>query len=252
MRITRLAVPLLLAALQAQAIENSMLNLRLPSSLERWQAQFVLQHRFYGKIDEKPVLDNFFGMANGANVGLGIRLCPVKNVELSARHTFLNKEYGIGMGAAFFPGIPGFHAQAGVELVSYKMVRFEHGGLTDQRRNVWFGRLDVQAPALGFLTPVVNAGYDSDSRKTGFGIGFDCAASAHLSLIGEYFPRVDRNSREGKSLEDCFAAGVKIQTYGHHFLFQVGNSTDIGMRRMMRGAPTKNLMFGFGIQRLFE
>jgi hypothetical protein len=252
MKSIRLVIPMLLAALQARAVEDSMLNLRLPSALEPWQAQFILQHRFYGAIDEKPVLDRFFGMAEGANVGLGFRLCPVKNLEVSVRHTFLNKEYGIGTGYSFFPGIPGFRGQAGLELDTYKTFRFEHGRLTDRRRNVWFGRLDVRGPALGFLTPVVNVGYDSENRKTGFGLGLNAAVSKGFGLIGEYFPRVDRGSSEGSLSTDCFAVGLKIQTYGHHFLFQVGNSTDIGLQRMMRGAPTKNLMFGFGIQRLFE
>jgi hypothetical protein len=246
-----LSIPFLFLAMNASAVENSMLNLERPSALEHRQGQFVLQHRFYGRIDENT-LDTFFGLSEGANVGLGIRMSPVKNVALSVNHTFLYKEYRLGLGYSFLPLIPGCSAQAGFEWVSFKSGRFVEGFWKEDRKAVWFGRLDIKGPSFLFLTPVVNVGYDSDIRRTGFGFGLDCAVSKSVSLIGEFFPRVDRSSWEGSRSTDCFAAGVQLKTYGHHFLFQVGNSTDIGLRRMMRGTANQDLKFGFGIQRLFE
>ena len=136
--------------------------------------------------------------------------------------------------------------------MSFKSGRFVEGFWKEDREAVWFGRLDIQGPSLWALTPVVNVGIDSDIRKTGLGFGVDCAVSGAVSLIGEFFPRADRNTWEGARSENCFAAGIQLKTYGHHFLFQVGNSTDIGLRRMMRGTANQDLKFGFGIQRLFE
>lgn len=246
-----LSVLLMSVALQAVTAENSMLNLDRPSTLEPRQAQFVVQHRFYGRIDENT-LDTFFGMSEGANVGLGIRLSPIKNFELSVNHVFLYKEYRIGAGYAFNTVIPGCRAQAGFEWVSFKSGRFVEGFWKEDRKAVWFGRLDIRGPSILFLTPVANIGYDTDDRTTGFGFGLDCAVSGKLSLIGEFFPRVNRSTWEGSRSSHCFAAGVQVKTYGHHFLFQLGNSTELGLRRMMRGAPSRNLMFGFGIKRLLE
>jgi hypothetical protein len=251
MRSICLFVLVVCLASEAQAVEKSMLNLKLPSALEAGQAQFFLQHRFYGPIDEKP-FETFFGTSGGANVGLGLRVCPLKNAELIVTHATFEQEYRFGGGYSFSLGSPGIRGEADVEMFSFKAFRFENGRLRDNRRTGWFGRLDIKGPSIAAATPVLNAGYDSDNRKAGFGFGLDCAFSKAFSLIGEYFPRVDRKGWEGSRSYDCFAAGLKIQTYGHHFLFQVGNSTDIGFRRMMRGAPTKNLMIGFGIQRLFE
>jgi hypothetical protein len=246
-----LSIPLLFLALDVSAVENSMLNLERPSTLEPSQGQIIVQHRFYGRVDENT-LDTFFGLSEGANVGLGIRMSPVKNVALSVNHTFLYKEYRVGAGYAFNTLIPGCRAQAGFEWVSFKSGRFMEGFWKEDREAVWFGRLGIKGPSFRFLTPVVNVGYDSEIRKTGFGFGIDCAVSGSVSLIGEFFPRADRSTWEGERSEDCFAAGVQIKTYGHHFLFQVGNSTDIGLRRMMRGTANQDLKFGFGIQRLFE
>lgn len=249
--IQRTSVFLLFLALNTAAAENSMLNLERPAALKSGQSQFLVQHRFYGGIDDQP-LDSFFGLTEGANVDLGIRVSPLKNVEMRLHHTFLNSEYRLGAGYSFFPLIPGFWAQAGIDWASYQSGRFVEGYWVEDREAVWFGRMDILGPSVARLTPVVNAGFDSGTRKTGFGFGLDCAVTRNISLIGEFFPRTDRSSWEGNRSTDCFAAGIQMKTYGHHFLLEIGNSTDIGLRRMMRGAPNRDLKFGFGIKRLFE
>ena len=254
--IHQVSVSLLFLALNASAVENSMLNLERPRALEAGQSQFIIQHRFYGAMDDQP-LDSFFGLSEGATVDLGFRVSPVKKLEIRLHHTFLNNtslnsEYRLGAGVSFSPLIPGCRAQAGFDWVSFKSGRFVEGFWKEDRESVWFGRIELQGPTVARLTPVVNAGFDSDNRKTGFGIGLDCAVVRNVSVIGEFLPIADRASWEGSRSVDCFAAGVQVKTYGHHFLFQIGNSTDIGLRRMMRGAPNRDLKFGFGIKRLFE
>lgn len=246
-----LYVLLLCFTLNVTAVENSMLNLERPAALESGQSQFLVQHRFYGAMDDQT-LDSFFGLSEGATVDLGFRVSPFNKLEIRLHHTFLNNEYRVGAGYSFFPLIPRCRAQAGFDWVSFKTGRFVEGFWKEDRESVWFGRVDLLGPSVGRLTPVVNAGFDSDNRKTGFGIGLDCAVTRNISLIGEFFPRADRGSWEGERSTDCFAAGVQVRTYGHDFLFQIGNSTDIGLRRMMRGAPNQDLKFGFGIKRLFE
>ena len=102
------------------------------------------------------------------------------------------------------------------------------------------------------LTPVVNLGYDTDRKRTGLGLGLDIAITPKYSLIGEYYPRLKKDGVEDGQMFDSFAVGLKVQTYGHHFLFHVGNNTEIGTRKLMAGSTANDLFFGFGIQRLLE
>ena len=73
----------------------------------------------------------------------------------------------------------------------------------------------------------------------------------HVAVIGEYYPVFARDG-ERTGPEDCFAAGVELQTYGHHFALLVGNSSQIGTRRLILGTETNDLYFGFNICRLIE
>jgi hypothetical protein len=259
MKSVRMCFLALCVSMQAFALENSLLNLKLPTALEARQAQFIVQHRFFGLVDVKPI-DTFFGMSEGANVGIGFRVRVAQKAEVFASHVIRAKEYSAGAGHAFdFPGLP-LRGQVDLQYVTYSHFVVSQAGASEKREHLFFGQLDLAAALHGGrLTPVANLGYDSETDRWGLGIGLNAGVFERLSLIAEYFPRLtDRND----GLADAVALGVKVQTYGHHFLFQLSNGTVIGTRRLMAGVPrsiqtdtgTRNhpWMFGFGIQRLLE
>ena len=242
----------LLSLTGAFALEKSMFSLKLPSELDARQAQFFLQHRFLGKINEKP-LDTFFGMSVGAKVMLGFRVRLVKNVELVVSDQIRDNEYALAAGYAFsVPGLP-VRGQVDAEFFTNKQFYFIMDGVIQKRKGFAAYRLDLTSKAiLKRLTPVVNIGYDTDRKRTGLGLGLDVAISPKYSLIGEYYPRLKKDGYEDGQMFDSFAVGLKVQTYGHHFLFHVGNNTEIGTRKLMAGSNVNDLFFGFGIQRLLE
>jgi hypothetical protein len=173
----------------------------------------------------------------------------------------LEKEHTLGAGYAFgLPGIP-LRGQLDLQWVSCMRFSFTDAGLAEKRENFLFSQVDISGVFWsGRLTPAVNVGYDADSEKWGLGAGLNVGITGPIGLVFEYFPRLQTDANAG--LDDAFFLGIKVQTYGHHFLFQVGNSTDIGTRRLMAGAPhsvetaegtkTRPLYLGIGIQRLLE
>jgi len=82
--------------------EPDMLNIKTPTGLKQGQMEVKIQHRFYGKINEKP-LDNFFGLDIGANIGLGIRYVVLPKLEINGSYTRDGKEYTIGASYTYFP-----------------------------------------------------------------------------------------------------------------------------------------------------
>ncbi|MCK4591420.1 MAG: hypothetical protein KAT86_06670 [Candidatus Latescibacteria bacterium] len=217
--------------------DSGMLNLEVPTDLEQRQAEFIVQHRFYGKITEEPV-DTFLGMDMGANVGVGLRYAIREKFEFDVSHTRIQKEYTIGLSYAYVvPEI--LQGQAEIQFFSFKP------GTKERKRGI-FSQLSWQSePVLKRLTPVVNIGYDGYSGKAGLGLGVDVGIFEGLSMIGEYFPVL-----YGDDQVDCFAFGFRIRTYGHRFMFLLGNSSEIGTRRLMLGTNNRDLYFGFNIHRL--
>ncbi|MCK5118397.1 MAG: hypothetical protein KAQ78_02375, partial [Candidatus Latescibacteria bacterium] len=93
-------VLVLLIPQAALSYEDGMLNLSVPTELEEGQTEFVVQHRFYGKIAEEP-LDTFFGMDMGANVRIGLRVALREKLELIVSHIRIQKEYIVGLSYAY-------------------------------------------------------------------------------------------------------------------------------------------------------
>lgn len=240
----------LLVPQAAISFEQNMLNLKVPSTLEKHDGVFTVQHRFYGPIDEEP-LDTFLGMDIGANVGLDLRYAIWPKLEVHASRIRFQKEYTLGASyALFFPSLF-LRSQVGLEFFN-----FEKSPLTERRRNVFY-QLVLQSEPIGHaITPVLNIGYDGYNERIGIGLGayvgyeVDWGMLQHISLIGEYYPVLNEDEQL-TGAEDSFAMGVQLQTYGHRFCFMVSNSTDIGVRRLMLGTDTNSPHFGFGIQRLF-
>jgi hypothetical protein len=138
-----------------------------------------------------------------------------------------------------------FSAEVGVEFFSYRLPEME------ERRQNFFYDLAVRGdPMLEVVSPAFVVGYDGYEKRVGGGfglaVGFDRDGTfKHVAVIGEYYPVFGRaEARTG--------AGVELQTYGHHFAFLVGNSSQIGTRRLMLGAPSNEVYFGFNIYRRIE
>ncbi|HEX9934388.1 MAG TPA: DUF5777 family beta-barrel protein [bacterium] len=226
------------------AFENSMPNLTVPSELQTGQMRLTIQHRFYGRVNDRPG-ETFFGVFDaGANTMLGLRAALGRRFEANAFYVSMIKEYQLGMGFGFSLGTQ----FSGLVEARYFSFRTSF----DRRESSVFllGTLQSRAVAKR-CRPVVNVGYDGYWDRFGLGLGLGINVLERLSLLGEFFPQVDPepNYRDAKS---GFTAGFRIRTYGHFFLFLIGNSFDIGSRQMMRGAENNDLHLGFSIQRLID
>ncbi len=229
--------------------ETSSLNLRVPSALERNSLVFEVQHRFYGVLTEDP-FDHFFGLDFGGNVNLGVRYAVVDLLELNVSYTTLEKEYRVGASYAYrSPQIP---VQGQIELQYFN---FKRNNETED--NIYCCAALQTNPIVGIFTPVVNLGYDGYNEKFGFGFGLEAGFNwqfgpvERVSMIGEYFPVVESEELVTND-NNYFAFGLKVDTYGHHFMLQVSNGWNIGPRRLMLGTPMDDVYLGFNIHRLLK
>jgi hypothetical protein len=231
------------------AFEPSMLNLNVPSNLDGKSLLFAVRHRFMGILTEDP-LEHFFGLDLGANVSIGFRYALVPRLEFNAAYTTHQGEYNVGASYACHMRTIFLKAQAEVQYFS-----FERG---DERfGNVFYNAALQSYPIWKVLSPVMNFGYDGYNEKFGLGIGLQAGFDwwfgpiERISVIGEYFPVLQAEETITGS-ENCFAAGLRIDTYGHRFMLQVSNAWNIGPRRLMLGTMTNDLYFGFNVYRLLK
>ncbi len=240
---------LLLVSNSLFAFEPSMLNLKVPSLLEGKSLLVVVQHRFRGILTEDP-LEHFFGLDLGATVSFGLRYAVVPRLELNAAYTTLDGEYRVG--ASYAHHMPMFFLKAQAEVEYFSFERF------DERFGNFFCNVVLQSyPIWKILSPVINLGYDGYNEKFGLGVGLQAGFDwwfgpiERINVIGEYFPVIQ--SEEGiTGQENYFATGLRIDTYGHRFMLQVGNGWNIGPRRLMLGTVTNDLYFGFNVYRLLK
>jgi hypothetical protein len=121
--------------------------------------------------------------------------------------------------------------------------------------NNFLYQFNVQTqPIAGRILPAVNFIYDGLLSKFGIGTGIDVVLKEDIDLVGEFYPAMGKKDTtfDGHQFVNCYSIGFKINTPGHHFFFSVGNSTDIGVRRLIHGAKSNNINFGFNIQRLIK
>jgi hypothetical protein len=246
---SRIVVFVLFCAQSLFSFEPSALNLEVPSNLERNSVVFELQHRFYGDLTDDP-LENFFGLDVGANVNLGLRYALVDRLELYAGYTRLAKEYRLA--ASYAHHCPRLYtrAQIDVEYFSFKIA-------DERNQNFYVGLALQNEPVFNAVIATVNLGYDGYNEKLGLGFGLDVGFDwefgpiEHISLIGEYYPVLQAEEPITRP-ENSFATGIRIDTYGHHFVLLVGNNWEIGNRNLMLGAPTNDIRFGLNVHRLFN
>jgi hypothetical protein len=226
-----------------------MLNLRVPSGLERGQMEFNIMHRFFGPVDEDP-LGTFFGMDTGANAHLMLRGPVWRALEVRGGYTRDFSEWILGAGYSLDIPEAFLRFQVGAEFFS-----LEESEVAERQGDVFIHTALQSEPLGDRLSVSVNTGYDGHNDRGGLGLGARLSVRERLSLQVEYYPVLD-GDRDAPNTplgpEDAIAFGVEIQTYGHHFTLMVGNAWELGTRRLMLGTYSEDLHFGFNIQRLFE
>jgi len=243
----------LLVLLNLSAYENSMLNLYSPTGLKQGQAEMMIRHRFYGDIADEP-FDNFFGMDAGANVNLSGRYQFFDNAEFHLSYSRRKSEKTIGLSYKLeledFP----IYGQVNIEFFSYK-----EEILKEQDRKNFNYILSLQNEEIvDKFTATLNTGYDGYNQRLILGLGLMINIVDDVSLIGEYYPVLDRDSASEDlqkyiGAEDAYAIGIKLDTYGHQFSFLLSNSDNVGLRRVSLGVPEDPyLRLGFNIQRRLE
>jgi hypothetical protein len=226
-------------------LENDLLNINVPTGMETNKFAFIIQHRFYGDVTDDPI-GNHFGIDYGANVCLRMRYRAWNTLELKAGYTRDHKEYTLGSSYAieFHPLY--LRSQIDIEFFDYT----DFG--IDEKVKDFFYMFSLQSDTWpNHLSVLANLGYDGENSKIGMGIGVDLGFDIQfkyiqrIHLIAEYYPLRDKENYQYRS----FSFGLKAETFGHLFMFSLGNNTEIGTRRAMLGTYSNTLHLGFNIYR---
>jgi hypothetical protein len=241
---------LLFSASAIFALETTSLNLRVPGGLDPGQLALAVPHRFLGKIDDRP-LDNLFGIDQGANAGMSLRYRVWSGFEVEGSYARSEKEFGVNAGYSFT--VPKMlRSGIAVQYFDYK-----RADITGRRRNLFYQASFQSEPLFEKIHLNLEGGYDGYNRRLGVGFGLDAGIDVTLGpieglhFVAEYFPVIDPEAGV-TGPGNSFAAGLKARTYGHHFMFFVGNNPEIGARRLMLGAPGNDLYLAFNIQRFLK
>jgi len=230
--------------------QHSFLNLVSPSELQDLQTEVGISHRFNGPYDDRP-LDNAFGMDLGANIGIQLRQALMYKTELKLGYIRTNHESVIEISNRFTPDAFPVQAAANLQHFSYRDP-FDYASRHD---NLMLLLAVQNKPVFDMLSMNVNLGYDMQHKRLVNGFGIGLKPVDNITLIGEYYPVGDRKSapKEVKDLlgkYNCFAMGVKLDTYGHHFMFMLSNNDSMAPRELSMGTYVKkDLKLGFNIQR---
>jgi hypothetical protein len=246
----KVGIIFLLLAGSLWAYENAaMPDMSTPSELKAGQAEFILNHRFRGLVDEQPI-DNLFGMHGGANVGLGFRVSAGKGLDITLSHVLDSRESSLNLGYSF--SVPNLLLRAKLEarLFSFRPLQY----LETRKTSELFDLAIQTQPLAGSLSPVVNVFYDGFTKKWRFAAGCDVLLTGKFHVFGEYYPQT-----ENTILKNCFEFGFKVLTWGHQFYFLLGNGSEpfqympgIGNRSLAMGSVSNKLHFGFSIHRFLE
>ena len=239
---------LCLIAVSAGAYQNSALSLFTPSELAQSESEISIMHRFYGAVDEEP-LETFFGLDTGANISLSLRRNIKYSLEAKASYTKFQNRYALG--CAWKPTTWDFpvHAQLDLEYFNFALAGIE------ERRSNFLYLLSVQNniwDKYSILT--INTGYDGYYQRMVYGLGLHLLATEKITVLAEYYPDFDRkqhaNENDFLGKYDAYAFGIKLDTYGHHFIFLLGNSSGMNPATQSLGTNNaKDLHFGFNLQR---
>ena len=241
------------------ADDYTMLSMFSPSSMSSRQICFSARHRFYGDIFEKP-LDSFFGMDEGANVMMSLRYHLFQGLEIKGSYTRLRKEKTIGLAYRIERDNIPLKAQVDIEYFSYS-----EPGLTEERRSNTITVLSIRSdPVWDRLSGALNFGYDGYFKRAVIALGLfiniydDFGMFGSIDGLFEYYPVIDRETQNEKLAKymlpsDVVSLGVKMDTYGHRFVFVLSKSTHFHLRWIDLGTDEDSFWkFGFNIERILK
>jgi hypothetical protein len=225
--------------------ENCMPDLAVPTGIEAKSMEVIITHRFY-RIPGADFPDNFI---NYANVKLGLRYVVIPKLEIGTTYQFFRKEYTFHSAYSLFMPKQFLRAQALLQFFGAK------NDLNQTWDHNLLYQINLQSEPLGrrFL-PALDFAYNGLNKKAGMGTGIGVALKSNVDFLAEYYPVIGKKdlSSGGSENVNCFLVGVKLTTYGHHFMFSVANNYETGMRRLMAGTADNTLYYGFNIHRLFS
>lgn len=240
MKRTAIAILLLLCGLAA-GYGGSFSNLLAPTyDVATGDIELSVDHRFFGAAFKDDPLDSFFGLDDGANVGISARYFAANEFYFGYTHKRLGHVHTLLGGWQNLLPLRNIELAA---LAGYKSVKFsaendrEGGMIATGSISAWF--------LNGKFRPVFNYSFDGYQDENGMGFGLELTASENLSLLGEFFPAADE-----AAAEDCFSFGCRYTTWGHQFYLGMSNSFGIGARDMIMGSPNGDLSVSMGIKRL--
>jgi hypothetical protein len=234
-------------------------NLTAPTSMKPFSLEFQIQHQFSDSIIGGESLNRFFGLGDFANVVVGLRADVWKTAQVYASfgniQTLMETHWEYVVGAAYAVPIPWIFMSAQIDAQFFSYAAFDQN---NTRTEGGFYNLSLRNdPIFGRVVFLVNAGYDSDQRRFGLGIGADVKVLENFDLYGTYFPKVDKSPHSyfyenAAGTYDPYCFGIKMTTGGHQFFLFVDNTTEVGVRHLMQGGADFAPRFGFMIKRLFS
>lgn len=238
---------LLVAAARAEQFESPMLNMTVPSGLESGQAYVTINLKSMQSLRNYPKDDLYAIVDNGVNMDLSFRYMAGLGIEAKAGYITANREQYAGLSYTFLTPKLFFNSQFDVQFFSCK------DSTTPGYDQNLFYLLSFQSVPLidDRLSASFDLGYDGFNEHIGLGMGISYEIIRHIRILAEYYPALKTDS-QNPDIGDtgCYSFGLKIDTFGHQFIFKAGNSCDMGTRRMMLGAKTQDVFIGLTIMRL--
>jgi hypothetical protein len=249
------AIIFLIITLAAAYDERNLADLCVPVQIPAKSLEINILHRFY-RTPNADFPDNFITMGN---VNIALRYVVWSTLEVGTGWVFNPKEYEFHAAYSYFAPKLFLRTQAYVQIFGAQIfddqgASWKNNGLYQinlQSEPITFGK---NFPIIENIVPTLNFIYDGLAQEFGIGTGIDIALPGDFDLVGEYFPVLGTRDTTlgGTQFVNCYSVGIKKTTFGHHFIFSVSNSTDLGVRHLMRGAWDNNIYFGFNIQRLIS
>jgi len=217
-----------------------------PNSLE---ASFT--HRFYGPLDTDG-LKTVFGLGSGANARIKELYISSFGLLVDANFTTDARELSFGAGYAVIPKTFLVNLLAYAQLSSDQYWDTTINDLS--RKGDLYLQMVAQTKPFLFkrLLLTVALGYDLNENKPGLATGFEVVIRDNVGIIGELAPVTIKKVDNINFGNPSYSIGARVSTFGHQFIFFVGNATGIGPRKFLYGSGDYHLRLGFEIKRLFN